>query len=68
MTEGTLPVVVLGPLVVTHWVVVERTHAARHFLAVSYFLGLFLRLLRVLVQAEIFFTLQSGLTESEGLN
>ena len=68
VTERTVLVVILDPLVVTHRLVVQRTHAAAdNFPAVFYFLCLFLRLLRVLVQAEISLTLQSGPTESEDL-
>ena len=46
VTERTVLVVVLGPLVVTLRLVVERTH-------ITYFLCLFLRLFQVFVQAEI---------------
>ena len=68
VTERTLLVVVLVPLLVTHGLVVQGTDAAAsHVPAVFSFLCLFLRLLRVLVQAESSLTVQSGPTEAEDL-
>ena len=69
VTDGALLVVVLLPLVVTHGLVVQGTDtpAADNSLAVFHFLGLFLRFLRVLVQADISLAVQRGFTEFEGL-
>ena len=53
VTDCTLLVVVLVPLLITHRIMVERTDtAAGHFLAVFSSLGLLLRIPRVLVQTE----------------
>ena len=68
VTDCTLLVVVLRPLVVTDGLVVlgTDTGGAKYLLAVLYFLSLFLRFPLVLVQADFLLTVQCGLTEFEG--